>query len=71
LDSTAKAEIPRGLGTRNHAVASMTAATKAVGITVSGEDRAVRIYKEGRLLSKIDPRSRTLAEIYSYHQENP
>lgn len=71
LDATAKADIPRGLGTRNRAVASITAATKAVGITVSGEDRAVRIYKEGRLLSKIDPRSKTLAEIYSYHQENP
>lgn len=63
LNADVKVEIPHGLGTRHLAVAAMTAATKAKGVTVSGEDGLVRIFKRGKLVAKIDPRSGILEHL--------
>ena len=57
LNANVKVEIPHGLGTRHLAVAAMTAATRARGVTVSGEDGVVRIFKSGKLVAKIYPHS--------------
>ena len=57
-------EIPRGLGTRHRAVAAMTAATMAKGVTVSGEDAMVRVFERGRLVVRIDPHDRMLLEVF-------
>lgn len=56
LDASRKVSIPQGLGTRHHAVAAMTSATKAKGITVSQEDRMIRIFKEGKIVARLDPK---------------
>ena len=55
LDADRKVEIPKGLGTRHLSVASMTAATGARGVTVSGEDGLVRIFEKGKIVAKINP----------------
>ena len=47
LDANADTDIPLGFGTRHRAVAAMTAVTKATGITVSGEDGMVRVFRGG------------------------
>lgn len=60
LDANRKVKIPSGLGTRHMAVAAMTAATGAKGVTVSGEDRFVRIFERGRMVAKIDPAGKIL-----------
>ncbi|HID60940.1 MAG TPA: hypothetical protein EYP46_03675 [Hadesarchaea archaeon] len=60
LDANRKVEIPSGLGTRHMAVAAMTAATGARGITVSGEDRFVRIFERGKMVAKINPAGKIL-----------
>ncbi|MEM3452641.1 MAG: diadenylate cyclase, partial [Candidatus Hadarchaeum sp.] len=56
-------EIPPGLGTRHLAVAAITAATRARGITVSGENGVVRIFEKGKILAKIDPGSRIIESL--------
>ena len=48
-------DIPRGLGTRHVAVAAMTAASRAIGITVSQSGGIVRIFKNGEVVMKIEP----------------
>ena len=58
LSANIQVEIPAGLGTRHLAVAAMTAATRAKGVTVSGETGAVRIFENGRIKAKIDPWSK-------------
>jgi len=63
LTADAKVDLPRGLGTRHQAVAAMTAATKARGVTVSGEDGMIRIFVEGRIVARIDPKSKMLFEV--------
>ena len=63
LEADAEVDIPSGLGTRHMAVAAMTSETKAMGVTVSGTDGSVRIFKGGKLLVKIDPRSKILTEV--------
>lgn len=60
LDANRRVEIPRGLGTRHLAVAAMTAATNAKGITVSGEDGLVRIFERGKMVAKINPNSKII-----------
>ena len=60
LEANAQVEILPGLGTRHRAVAAMTAATRATGVTVSGEDGAVRVFKRGKLSAKIHSGTRTL-----------
>jgi hypothetical protein len=60
LDVSRRVKIPKGLGTRHHAVAAMTAATSSKGVTVSQEDRFVRVFKGGRLVARIDPLGRIL-----------
>ena len=50
-------EIPAGLGARHAAVAGITKVTRSVGITVSKSGGIVRIFKGGRLLRGIDPKS--------------
>jgi DNA integrity scanning protein DisA with diadenylate cyclase activity len=46
-----------GLGPKHRAVCAMTADTEAVGVTVSEEDRKVRIFKEGKMLRIIEPQA--------------
>jgi DNA integrity scanning protein DisA with diadenylate cyclase activity len=60
LDAKARAKVPEGLGTRHLAVASMTAATHAKGVTVSGEDGTVRIFELGHVVVKINPNSKII-----------
>jgi DNA integrity scanning protein DisA with diadenylate cyclase activity len=55
---TSKVDIPRGLGTRHAAVAAMTIATNAIGITVSESGGVVRIFKKGEVLMTIEPQKR-------------
>jgi len=50
-------EIPAGLGARHAAVAGITKITKSVGITVSKSGGIVRIFKSGKLIRGIDPKS--------------
>jgi hypothetical protein len=60
LDAKARVKVPEGLGTRHLAVASMTAATHAKGVTVSGEDGTVRIFELGNVVAKINPNSKII-----------
>ena len=60
LNAKARVRVPEGLGTRHLAVASMTAATHAKGVTVSGEDGTVRIFEQGKIMAKIDPSSKII-----------
>jgi hypothetical protein len=60
LNANRRCEIPPGLGTRHHAVGAMTAATSAKGVTVSQEDGLVRIFEGGRIVAKVNPRSRVV-----------
>lgn len=60
LDVSARVDIPRGLGSRHLAVAAMTAVTRCWGVTTSGEDGTVRMFKRGKLEARIDPVSRVL-----------
>lgn len=50
-------EIPAGLGARHAAVAGITKITKSVGVTVSKSGGIVRIFKSGKLIRGIDPKS--------------
>lgn len=52
---TNKGDIPRGLGTRHVAVAAMTLASNAVGVTVSQSGGIVRIFKNGEVVMRIEP----------------
>ncbi len=52
---TSKVDIPRGLGTRHAAVAAMTIASDAIGITVSQSGGVVRIFKNGEAIMRIEP----------------
>lgn len=63
LDSDAEIEIPSGLGTRHISSASMSAATHAKCVTVSGTDGVIRIFSNGEILGKVDPRSKMLKEV--------
>jgi DNA integrity scanning protein DisA with diadenylate cyclase activity len=60
LNAKARVKVPEGLGTRHLAVASMTAATYAKGVTVSGEDGIVRVFEFGRMIAKINPSSKII-----------
>ncbi|MEW6593008.1 MAG: diadenylate cyclase [Candidatus Hadarchaeota archaeon] len=60
LNADRKVEIPKGLGTRHLSVANMTAATNTTGVTVSGEDGMVRIFRRGRIIAKINPNNRII-----------
>jgi len=62
LDAKVETDIPLGFGTRHRAVAAMTAATRATGITVSGEDGMVRVFRGGEQVAKIDPKNKMLME---------
>lgn len=52
---TSKVDIPRGLGTRHAAVAAMTVASNAIGVTVSQSGGIVRIFKDGEVVMNIEP----------------
>jgi hypothetical protein len=60
LNAKARVKVPEGLGTRHLAVASMTAATHARGVTVSGEDGIVRVFEQGGIIAKINPSSKII-----------
>jgi len=47
--------VPQGLGTRHRAVAGITSLTEAMGVTVSGEDGMVRVFRKGELVARIHP----------------
>lgn len=53
-----KVDILRGLGARHAAVAAMTLATDAIGITVSQSGGIVRIMKRGEIFMTIEPQRR-------------
>ena len=63
LSANIRVEIPPGLGTRHLAVAAITAATRAKGVTVSGENGVVRIFEQGKIKSKIDPSSKIIESL--------
>jgi diadenylate cyclase len=63
LNANVPVEIPPGLGTRHLAVAAMTAATRARGVTVSGETGVVRIFERGRIKAKINPDSKIIESL--------
>jgi DNA integrity scanning protein DisA with diadenylate cyclase activity len=48
-------DIPRGLGTRHMAAASVTRDTNAVSVVLSESDRMVRVFKGGELVLELDP----------------
>jgi DNA integrity scanning protein DisA with diadenylate cyclase activity len=52
---TKNVDIPRGLGTRHAAVAAMTLASNAIGVTVSQSGGIVRIFKNGGVVMRIEP----------------
>jgi len=47
-------ELPQGLGARHAAAASISASTNAVAITVSESTGAVRVFKEGRIITELE-----------------
>ncbi|MFH1820846.1 MAG: diadenylate cyclase, partial [Methanobacteriota archaeon] len=63
LSASSRVEIPPGLGTRHLSVAAITAATRAKGITVSGENGVVRIFEQGKIMSKIEPSSKIIESL--------
>lgn len=63
LDADVDVDIPTGLGTRHISAAAMTAATHARAVTVSGTDGNVRIFSDGKMLGRLDPRTKMLKEI--------
>ncbi len=48
-------EIPKGLGTRHMAAASISKETNAVSVVLSESDNMVRVFKAGELVLEIDP----------------
>lgn len=66
--NTSKVDIPRGLGTRHSAVAAMTMATDAVGVTVSQSGGVVRIFKDGEVVMAIEPQRRISLRTESLKQ---
>ena len=63
LEADADIDIPNGLGTRHLSAAAMTAATHAKAITVSGTDGKIRIFSNGEVLGRVDPRTKMLEEV--------
>lgn len=63
LDADVDVDIPKGLGTRHIATASMTAATHSKGVTISGTDGAIRIFEDGEIVLKIDSKSKLIEEV--------
>lgn len=63
LEADADVDIPAGLGTRHLSAAAMSGATHADCITVSGTDGVIRIFSDGKVMGKIDPRSKMLKEV--------
>ncbi len=47
-------ELPRGLGTRHHAAAAITAVTDAVAVTVSESTGTVMVFRHGRPITEIE-----------------
>jgi len=48
-------DIPRGLGTRHMAAASISKDTNAVSVVLSESDNMVRVFKGGELVLELDP----------------
>ncbi len=63
LEADADVDIPAGLGTRHLSAAAISAATRADCVTVSGTDGVIRIFSDGEILGKVDPRSKMLKEV--------
>ncbi len=48
-------ELPRGLGSRHHSAAGITATTRATSITVSESTGTVTVYQNGRIFIELEP----------------
>ena len=56
--------LPQGLGARHEAAAAITAATKAIALSVSQSTGTISIFKGGRLVTDIQkPRSRSSGDL--------
>jgi len=56
LDTPAKGvSLPRGLGSRHVAAASISRATRAIAVTVSASTRTVRIFRKGKIAMESKP----------------
>ncbi|GEM_PF-1106114 len=56
LDIKGKVNIPKGLGARHLAAASITKNTNAIAVTVSQSGGIVRVFKDGKIIFETDPR---------------
>lgn len=56
IDAPAKGiQLPKGLGTRHLAAASISKSTEAIAITVSASTRTVRIFRKGKIVMESKP----------------
>ena len=56
LDTPAKGiQLPKGLGTRHLAAASISKSTEAIAITISSSSRTVRVFRKGKIVMQSKP----------------
>jgi DNA integrity scanning protein DisA with diadenylate cyclase activity len=56
IDASARGiRVPKGLGARHVAAASISRATDAIAITVSATSRTVRVFRKGRITMESKP----------------
>jgi DNA integrity scanning protein DisA with diadenylate cyclase activity len=56
LDTPAKwVRLPKGLGSRHVAAASISRTTRAIAVTVSASTRTVRIFRKGKIVMESKP----------------
>ncbi|XRO75524.1 diadenylate cyclase [Methanocaldococcus sp. 28A] len=57
LETKGDVDIPKGLGARHMAAASITKNTNAIAVTVSQSGGTVRVFKDGKIVFETDPRA--------------
>ncbi|XRO77117.1 diadenylate cyclase [Methanocaldococcus sp. 10A] len=57
LETKGDVDIPKGLGARHMAAASITKNTNAIAVTVSQSGGVVRVFKDGKIVFETDPRA--------------
>jgi DNA integrity scanning protein DisA with diadenylate cyclase activity len=60
LETKGDVDIPKGLGSRHLAAASITKNTNAIAVTVSQSGGIVRVFKDGKIVFETDPRANIL-----------
>ncbi|ACX73155.1 protein of unknown function DUF147 [Methanocaldococcus vulcanius M7] len=60
LEIKGDVDIPKGLGARHLAAASITKNTNAIAVTVSQSGGIVRVFKDGKIVFETDPRANIL-----------